>query len=470
MIQVLPNAPQYHEFIRGLRNDPRVQDGFLEEVAITPSQQEAYMAKHADAYVVALANGSPAGYAGVIDGDIRVCTHPDYQGQGVGRALIAALRARWPHATARVKRSNTASQALFLSCGFQITDATGDLLEFRQGPSINDSVSVVIPVFGSPKPLHDLTGRLEEALATVSDDLDIILVDDGGPPENWVAITTLAHQRDHVRGIRLSRNFGQQEAIAAGISVARGDRIVVMDCDLQDPPECVPSLLDALDQGADIAIGARAIDPAGPIRSLLNAFYYRVLSLLSGYRIEPGQGTFSAITRHVADAYLSLGDLDRPYRLVLDWLGFSVSRVEFGRLARQDGQSTYTLWRLLRFALSGVVFQSTRLLYASIAIGAVTSILALLLGVAFIASALSGAPPEGWASTIVVLLMLGGIILMAIGVLGVYIGKIFHQTRGRPMFIIRDQISFSQTPAATCSTQATTASSTRSCSLSDRSG
>ena len=176
------------------------------------------------------------------------------------------------------------------------------------------------------------------------------------------------------------------------------------------------------------------------LRNTANHLYYWLLSKLSGYQVDPQQGTFSAVRRQVADAYLSLGDLDRPYRLILDWLGFDVARVQFERQGRTDGKSTYSLLRLIKFALSGVVFQSTRLLYGSILAGIATSVSAFGLGLFFIFRALSGNPPEGWASSIVITLMLGGVILVAIGVMGIYLGKVFEQTRGRPMYIVRDRV------------------------------
>lgn len=302
---------------------------------------------------------------------------------------------------------------------------------------IDTMISVVIPVFGSTSVLEELVTRIGKVLGEQFNDWETILVDDGGPSNNWAVITELSESLPKVMGLRLSRNFGQQEAIAAGIAETSGQVVIVMDCDLQDPPEFIPRLLDALRQGADIAIGTRAVESASFLRNALNHAYYRFLSVLSGYQIDPQQGTFSAVQRPVVDSYLSLGDLDRPYRLVLDWLGFDVARVEFERTARQDGRSTYSLWRLMKFAMSGVVFQSTRLLYISIIVGALTSGIAFVLGITFLIRALLGNPPEGWASTIVITLLLGGIILLAIGVMGVYTGKIFEQTRGRPMYIIR---------------------------------
>jgi glycosyltransferase involved in cell wall biosynthesis len=304
-------------------------------------------------------------------------------------------------------------------------------------PEFDAMISVVIPVFGSPSVLEELVLRIGNVLSEQCNAWETILVDDGGPSSNWAVITDLSGSMPNVMGLRLSRNFGQQEAIAAGIAETTGQVVIVMDCDLQDPPEFIPRLLEALRQGADIAIGTRTVEPASFLRNTMNHVYYRFLSLLSGYRIEPQQGTFSAIRRTVVDSYLSLGDLDRPYRLVLDWLGFDVARVEFERTARQIGRSTYTPWRLLKFAMSGVVFQSTRLLYISIIVGALTSAIAFVLGMIFIIRAILGNPPEGWASTIVITLLLGGIILLAIGVMGVYTGKIFEQTRGRPMYIVR---------------------------------
>ena len=136
MIEIVPNEAEYFEFIRQLRNDPRVKEGFVEQGHITPEQQAAYMAQHSSEYVVALHDGVPVGYAGSVDGDIRVCTHPDYQGEGIGQALIADLMRRFPGSTAKVKVNNHASRALFESCGFEVTyllmEPSGGVAE--QGP------------------------------------------------------------------------------------------------------------------------------------------------------------------------------------------------------------------------------------------------------------------------------------------------------------------------------------------------
>ncbi|MEE2906804.1 MAG: glycosyltransferase family 2 protein [Planctomycetota bacterium] len=305
-------------------------------------------------------------------------------------------------------------------------------------------LSVVIPVFGSTASLGELVKRLNAVLKDASPGYEVILVDDGGGDDNWAMIKELADMHSEVRGLRLSKNFGQHQAIEAGFHEAKGEITVVMDCDLQDPPEDIPRLLAALEDGADIAIGVRNNEPAGFVRQSLNRVYYKFLSVLSGYRIEPNQGTFSAIKQPVATACRELRELDRPYRLVLDWLGFEVARVQFDRVGRFAGKSTYTLGKLLRLALGGIVFQSTRLLYASALLGLICSFLAIGLGVVFIISALAGSPPTGWASTIVVILMIGGLNLMAIGILGIYIGKIFHQTRGRPPYIVRERASILQ--------------------------
>lgn len=300
-------------------------------------------------------------------------------------------------------------------------------------------VSVVIPVFGSPATLNELVKRLEAAVSGPGHELEILLIDDGGPPENWAEIERLSQAFPSVVGVRLSRNFGQHQAITAGFDHASGDVVVVMDCDLQDPPEAVPDFLQALDEGADIAIGTRAVEPAGLARRLLHRIYFRMLSILSGTRIRTGQGSFSAVTRQVAMVYSRLRDVELNYLLALHWLGFEVVEVAFPREERREGKTTYTFWKLIRHALTGVIFQSTRLLYAATVAGIVFSILAMLLGAFFIVQTLVGRPPEGWASTVVLILLVGGANLVAVGVLGIYVARIFDQVRARPRYIVRDQ-------------------------------
>ncbi|RPG15001.1 MAG: glycosyltransferase [Phycisphaera sp. TMED9] len=306
---------------------------------------------------------------------------------------------------------------------------------------VTPSLSVVIPVFGSTDSLGELVRRLDVVLGASSRGYEIILIDDGGPAENWSAIEDLASGKPEVRGVRLSRNFGQHQAIAAGFDHADGDITVVMDCDLQDPPEDIPALVSAIRDGAEVAVGFRRTDPASAVRRTMNTAYYRGLSILAGCEIEPNQGTFSAITRPVSDAYRSLGDLDRPYRLVLQWLGFKTIKVPFDRNDRDSGRSSYSFGKLLQLAVGGIAFQSTRLLLLATVAGVFFSAIALLLGLAIGLLAIFGHPAEGWASTIVVVLFLGGLNLLAIGVHGVYLGKVFHQVRGRPLYVVAETVN-----------------------------
>lgn len=299
-------------------------------------------------------------------------------------------------------------------------------------------VSVVIPVFGSTASLAELVERIEQVASTLDFEPEIILVDDGGGAENWAEIERIAAVSTSVTGLRLSRNFGQHQAITAGFDHATGDVVVVMDCDLQDPPESIPDFLRALDDGADIAIGTREVEPVGLVRRFLHRTYFRMLSLLSGTEIHSGQGSFTAVTRSVATAYRRLRDVELNYLLALHWLGFEVVEVGFPREERRAGKTTYTFWKLLRHALTGVIFQSTRLLYAATVAGIAFSLTAMVLGVFFIFQALLGTPPAGWASTVVLILLVGGANLVAVGVLGIYVARIFDQVRARPRYIVSD--------------------------------
>ena len=183
-------------------------------------------------------------------------------------------------------------------------------------------LSIVIPVYGCSGTLQPLHERLSRVLPTLAEQYEIIFVDDRGPDESWTILQALAEGDPHVIACRLSRNFGQQTAIVAGLEQSRGDHVVVMDCDLQDPPEAIEKLLAAARQGFDVVFAKRKSPYRPAVRDFGSRLYFRLLSLLSGYAIDHEIGAFSLISRRVVEAFLKFRERDRQYLMILYWLGF----------------------------------------------------------------------------------------------------------------------------------------------------
>jgi dolichol-phosphate mannosyltransferase len=304
-----------------------------------------------------------------------------------------------------------------------------------QATARSPALSVVIPVYGCKSCL----GHLHERIVATLDGLasfEIILVDDRAGDEAWPEIERLVELDPAVCGIRLSRNFGQHAAITAGLSRARGDWIVVMDCDLQDPPEDIPRLYAKALEGHDIVFGKRTHKPTGRTRRALASLYFRCLGLFTGTKVEGQYGTFSVISRKVAGALLELQDQDRHYLMMLSWLGFDAAAVDYTPATRYRGRSSYSLPRLIEHALDGVFFQTTVLLRWIVYLGFFLASLGALLAAYFLIARVVGQAYPGWTSIFVVTVALSGFIILSTGITGLYIGKVFEQSRGRPVFVI----------------------------------
>jgi glycosyltransferase involved in cell wall biosynthesis len=297
-------------------------------------------------------------------------------------------------------------------------------------------ISVVVPVYGCRGCLEALHERLVTSLEPIARDFEIVLVDDRSPDGAWEAIEALAERDPRVRGFRLSRNFGQHAAITAGLAQSRGRWTVVMDCDLQEPPEEIPRLYATAREGYEVVHTRRRRGPESWPRRVAGRAYFRLRNVFLGTRTGTDHGTLSILARPVVDAFLRLGDRDREYLIALDWLGFRSATLEVDRAERHEGRSSYTLGRLARVAVDGLFFQTTTLLRWIVAVGFLIAIAGLGLAVYdIVLYATSGSLP-GYTSLAVLVLVLGGFIITSLGVVGLYVGKIFEQVKGRPLFVI----------------------------------
>jgi dolichol-phosphate mannosyltransferase len=299
-------------------------------------------------------------------------------------------------------------------------------------------LSVVVPVYGCAECLVALHDRLAETLAQMTYRYEIVFVDDRSVDDGWAVMQRLARDDPHLRVFRLSRNFGQDAAITAGLAKARGERAVVMDCDLEEAPEDIPRMWAAAGEGYDIVRTTRRGWRHSAFRRWTSRIYRR-LTLETDVR--PDYSNLSLMSRQVIDAFLRLRDRDREYMIALDWLGFDSTTIEIEHHNRHAGESSYSLQRLVRVALDGMFFRSTLLLRLVVLLGFVVAVIGIVAAVWEVVDYF--AEPEksvpGYTSLAVLVLVLAGFIIASVGVVGLYVGRIFEQVKDRPLFVIDDR-------------------------------
>jgi dolichol-phosphate mannosyltransferase len=301
-------------------------------------------------------------------------------------------------------------------------------------------LSVVAPAYDEAGVLPSFIVRLAAVLDTVGEEWELVLVDDGSRDGTWGAIEAAARADSRVRGIRLSRNFGHQLALTAGLSVARGDGVITMDSDLQHPPEAIPALLAAAREGNDVVYAVRSADDAAGFWKRFSArVFYRLLNRLSTLELPEGAADFRWMSRRVVDVLASMPERHRFLRGLVRWAGYRQTFVEYRRGSREAGESKYGLRRMLLFAWDGMVsFSSFPLRVASI-LGVCVSFLGwlYLLYVLAIRVFTDRAIP-GWTSVTAAVLLLGGAQLVFLGILGQYVGRMYDDVKARPLFLIAE--------------------------------
>ena len=281
--------------------------------------------------------------------------------------------------------------------------------------------------------LHE---RLTAVLRQAEPDHELIFVDDRSRDSAWRTLTELSGRNPRVVAVRLSRNFGQHAAITAGLQQCRGEHAVVMDCDLQDPPEDIPRLIAEMRNGADVVYARRTEKKQGLARRIAAKVFFWFLNQFGESPLQDNYGTFSIISRKVIDAFLQLNDSNRQYILILKWLGFASSEIEYVHGQRHAGSSAYTFRQLFSQAFVGVLFQTTALLRWIVYLGFGVAAAGMLLAAYFVFLHYFRDPPPGLTSLAVLILLVGGFIIISTGIAGLYIGKIFEQVKGRPLYVV----------------------------------
>jgi glycosyltransferase involved in cell wall biosynthesis len=296
-------------------------------------------------------------------------------------------------------------------------------------------LSVVVPIYRGEECLLELYRRLTSSVSLITDDYELVFVDDRSPDRAWSLLRALAREDPHVRAFRLSRNFGQHAAITAGLSLAHGDWAVVMDCDLQEAPEDIPRLWAAAGDRFDIVRTIRQDRRHSPLKRF-SSHVYRALTTERGESAD--FSTLSLISRQVIDAFVRLRDQDREYMGVLGWLGFESTAIEIQHHERYAGRSAYGLRSLVTVALDGMFFRSAFLLRLVMLVGFLVALVGAGLAAYEVVDYL-GDPARavpGYASIVVLLLVLSGVIIISVGVVGLYVARIFEQVKDRPLYLI----------------------------------
>lgn len=306
-------------------------------------------------------------------------------------------------------------------------------------------LSVVVPVYCSEKILTETYRRLSATLHGLGPDLDheIIFVNDGSPDEALEVLRGIAASDPHVRVLSLSRNFGHQVAITAGLDAAAGDAVVIIDDDLQDPPEVIAEMVAKWREGYMVVHGVRSERNGESVLKRWSAsLYYRLMQWLSDTPLPLDSGDFRLIDRSVVDALTSMREESRYVRGMVAWTGFRHCELSYVREPRFAGKGNYTMRRMLDLAVDGALSFSVRPLQLTGQFGLLVTFLALVAGIWLIVARLSGIGPTvpGWTSVVVAVLFMGGVQLVSIGVLGAYIGRIFYETKRRPLYFIAERI------------------------------
>lgn len=304
-------------------------------------------------------------------------------------------------------------------------------------------ISVVVPIYNEEQVITQLHEAISSALERTDEEWEVVYVNDGSRDHSLELLLELQHVDSHVVVVELSRNWGHQPALTAGLATAKGDAVVLMDGDMQDPADVIPEMVAAWRNGAQVVIAERRGRAERGVRRLLFRLFYKALGLLSDFPIPLNAGIFGLLDRQAVDAIIRLSETNRYLPGLRSWVGFPTAVVFYDRADRAAGEPKQTLWKLLRYGLDAIFSFSYKPLRLSLVMGMGTAVFAILFGVLLVLCrlfdmGLFGQPVvTGYTTTIVSILFLGGIQLISIGILGEYIGRIYDEVKRRPLYLVR---------------------------------
>ena len=307
-------------------------------------------------------------------------------------------------------------------------------------------LSIVSPCKNEESVLDLLVERLMSAASPIfEDNIQIVLVDDGSTDGTWAKIRSICNREPSVSGLSLSRCFGQQAAITAGLSYCVGDYVLIVDADLQDPPELIEKFVDALDSGYDVAYGRRSLRKEETFFKRFSAScFYRVISLLTDFDIPRNTGDFRMINKKALSAYLSMPESHRYIRGMIAWLGFKQTAIDYERDGRVSGKTKYNFTRMVRFASDAITSFSVIPLRLAGILGIAAGFISLALFVYIFASFFFGEVVSGWASLAVIVTFFGSVQLLSLSVIGEYVGRNYIESKRRPLYFVQESVNLNE--------------------------
>lgn len=305
-------------------------------------------------------------------------------------------------------------------------------------------ISVISPVYGAPTLLHELVRQIEDTVSRLTTDYEILLVEDHSPDNSREIITDICKNNQKVKGVFLSRNFGQQYALNAGFDLSKGNYVVTLDCDLQNPPAQIKDLYDKIHEGYDIVYASRQNRPDNFFMTQGSRLFNRLIGFLTDTKQDESLAEFAIYRRKVVDAMAQMGDYRRYYPLMNQWVGFKTAKVLVNHDERTDGkESSYSMRKRIDLAVTTAIAFSTKSLRLIVYFGFVITFIAILLALFLVIKTLvTGIDVSGWVTLFVSMWFIAGILVTVIGVVAIYIGNIFDEVKHRPSYIIDEKLNF----------------------------
>ena len=314
---------------------------------------------------------------------------------------------------------------------------------YNPDPVSEPYVSIVVPCYNEQESVRELHRRVSLVCGGLRDaagapaSYEIVLINDGSRDATWPAMASLADADPNVVAVNLSRNHGHQLALTAGLSVCRGRHVLILDADLQDPPELLPAMLARMDAGVDVVFGQRRERPGETLfKRASAAFFYRLIDRMTETPIPKDTGDFRLVSRRALDVFIAMPERHRFIRGMIAWVGFRQEPIAYDRDRRFAGTTKYPFRKMLRFALDAITAFSVRPLQLASLLGLATGAVAVLLLVFVLVSWLFFNAVHGWASQLAIVTILGSVQLFVLGIIGEYLGRLYEQSKGRPLFIV----------------------------------
>lgn len=303
-------------------------------------------------------------------------------------------------------------------------------------------VSVVLPLYNEVDNIRVLHKALKEVFDALDYRYEFLFVDDGSTDGSAFLLEELARDHEHILGITLSRNFGHQIAIVAGMEHAKGDFVIMMDSDMQHPPEMIPKMIETAETGVDIVNMVRTGSSGNkPLKNTTSRWFYRIMNRMGEVKVEPSVADFRLMNRRAVEAFLKLKEKDRFTRGLVSWMGFEQAFIPYEARARHAGKTKYSYEKMFSFAGDGFVSFSSRPLRISFFLGLIFSIFGLGYAIFSVVQYFLGNTIPGWTSLMVVVLLLGGIQLLSLGIIGEYIARVFNEVKNRPLYYVKEYYS-----------------------------